>query len=90
MIEKTQEAVKNATGQMLEKQGAEQEKIDEAQENIQKKFDEQKENSPTKVITGFGISLIFIFVVSLVFAAIFKKDPPLFDTAALEAEDPAV
>lgn len=90
MVEKTQEAVKNATGQMLEKQGADQEKIDEAQEKIQKKFDEQKENSPTKVITGFGISLIFIFVISLIFAAIFKKEPPLFDTAALQEQDPIV
>ncbi len=90
MVEKTQEAVKTATAQMLEKQGQDQQKIDEAQEKIQQKFDEQKENSPTKVIAGVGISLIFIFIVSLIFAAIFKKDPPLFTAADYQEPEPTV
>lgn len=90
MVEKTQSAVVKASGEMMEKQGADQEKIDEAQEKIQKKFDEQKENSLTKVISGFGISLIFIFVVSLIFAAIFKKDPPLFTAADYQEPEPTV
>jgi hypothetical protein len=86
MVEKTQTAVIGATTQMMEKQGVDQEKIDEQTEKMQKQFALQTDTSPVKVLTGIAVSLIFIFVLALIFAAIFKKDPPLFDTAALEQE----
>jgi hypothetical protein len=86
MVEKTQTAVIGATTQMMEKQGVDQEKIDEQTEKMQKQFAIQTDASPVKVLTGIAVSLIFIFVLALIFAAIFKKDPPLFDTAALEQE----
>jgi len=86
MVEKTQTAVIGATTQMMEKQGVDQEKIDEQTEKMQKQFAMQTDTSPVKVLTGIAVSLIFIFVLALIFAAIFKKDPPLFDTAALEQE----
>jgi hypothetical protein len=86
MVEKTQTAVIGATTQMMEKQGVDQEKIDEQTEKMQKQFAIQTDASPVKVLTGIAVSLIFIFVLALIFAAIFKKDPPLFDTATLEQE----
>jgi hypothetical protein len=86
MVEKTQTAVIGATTQMMEKQGVDQEKIDEQTEKMQKQFAMQTDTSPVKVLTGIAVSLIFIFVLALIFAAIFKKDPPLFDTATLEQE----
>ncbi|OKS85803.1 DUF4199 domain-containing protein [Mucilaginibacter polytrichastri] len=91
MIEKTQTAIIGATTQMMEKQGVEQGKIDDQVEKMQKQFALQTDTSPVKVLTGIAVSLIFIFVLALIFAAIFKKDPPLFDIAALEQEaDPTV
>jgi len=89
MVEKTQTAVIGATTQMMEKQGVDQAKIDDQTEKMQKQFEMQTDASPVKVLTGIAVSLIFIFVLALIFAAIFKKDPPLFDTAALE-HDPTV
>jgi len=91
MVEKTQAAVTNATTQMMEKQGVDQEKIDEQTEKMQKQFASQSNSSPVNVLRGIAIALILIFVLALIYAAILKKDPPLYDTAALEQEaDPTV
>ncbi|WCT14748.1 DUF4199 domain-containing protein [Mucilaginibacter jinjuensis] len=90
MVEKTQDAVIKASEEMMEKQGVDQAQIDDRLESVKKKFEEQRENTPAKIASNFGISLIFIFVISMIFAAILKKDPPLFDTAALQEQDPIV
>ncbi|NCD70085.1 DUF4199 domain-containing protein [Mucilaginibacter agri] len=91
MVEKTQEAVKNASAKIMEEKNVDQEKIDEQMEKIQKQFDEQKEDTPTKVIAHFGISIIMIFVVAMIFAAIFKKEQPRYLTDDYQAPaDPTV
>jgi hypothetical protein len=86
-VEKTQTAVINATTSMMEKQGVDQDKIDQQTAKMQKQFEVQTDMSPVKVITSIAISLIFMFVLALIFAAIYKKDPPLFEPTA---QDPAV
>jgi Protein of unknown function (DUF4199) len=90
MVEKTQDAVIKASEEMMEKQGIDQAQIDDRLENVKKKFEEQKENTPTKIASNFGISLIFIFVLSMIFAAIFKKDPPLFTASDYQEPDTTV
>lgn len=86
MVEKTQTVILNATTQMMEKSGASQEKIDEQIEKMQKQFEMQADTSPVKVVTAIGVSLIFIFILALIFAAIFKKDPPRYDPRSLDEE----
>ncbi len=88
MAEKMSEAMVSATSKMMEKSGADQEKIDEKTTDIQKQFDAQTHPTPGKVIQGIAISIILIFVFSLIFAAIFKKEKPR--NLLEDAIDPAI
>jgi hypothetical protein len=88
MVQKTQEAVMNATTAMLEKTGADQAQIDDKKASIQKQFDQQTNVTVGKVIQGIAITIILIFVLALIFGAIVKKDPPLFADTAYE--DPVI
>ncbi|MFD2146578.1 DUF4199 domain-containing protein [Mucilaginibacter antarcticus] len=86
MTDKMAKAIVNATTAM--KSGAEQSQIDEKITEIEKKFDEQKSPTIGNIIQGIVISIIMVFVLALLFAAIFKKEPPRnsLDTAI----DPAL
>src|SRR5258708_7929647 len=70
MVQKTQEAVMNATTAMLEKTGADQTQIDDKKASIQKQFDQQTNVTVGKVIQGVAITIILIFVLALIFGAI--------------------
>lgn len=88
MVEKTKTAVVNATSAMMEKSGADQAKIDSKMAEIEKQFDAQNNVTIGKRVQGIGINVMLIFVVALIFGAIFKKDPPLFNV--IDEEEPAV
>lgn len=75
MVGKMQTAITNSTTAMMEKSGADQETIDKKLEDIEKQFDSQKNPTIGKTIQGIAISIIFIFVLALIFGAIFKKEP---------------
>lgn len=79
-VEKTRDKIVGASTSMMEKQGLDQDKIDEQTEKMNQQFDLQNNLTVGKVITGIAISLIFMFVIALIFAAIFKKDPPFILT----------
>jgi hypothetical protein len=74
MVVKMQDAVVKSTAAMLEKSGAEQSKIDEKIDEIQSQFDSQKNQGIGKTIQGLAVSIIFVFIVALIFGAIFKKE----------------
>lgn len=78
MVQKTETAIVNSTSAMMEKSGLQQDEIDKKTETIEKQFDEQKNQSAGKIIQGIAINIVLIFAVSLIFAAILKKEPPLF------------
>ncbi|GAA4908386.1 DUF4199 domain-containing protein [Mucilaginibacter defluvii] len=77
-VEKSKVATGNAVTAMMEKANASQSDIDKAVDDINKKFDEQADITFGKILMNIGISLIVWFIVSLIFAAIFKKDPPAY------------
>jgi len=77
MAQKTEDAMMAATTAMLEKTGADQTLIDEKKASIEKQFDDQKNVTVRGVVQRIAISIIFIFVFAVIFAALFKKDPPL-------------
>lgn len=87
MIKKTEAAVLNSTQTMLEKSGVDQATIDRKIADAQKQFDEQEHLSIGKILSGIGTTIILIFVVSLLFGAMFKKDPPLFTVADTDSEN---
>lgn len=86
MVEKTQNAVKKATLGYLNKSGLDQTKIDEQEEKIDKQFDAAKKSTVVSIISGVAISVLLVFVISAIFGALFKKDPPLFNTDFTEPE----
>ena len=64
----------SATTSMMERMGESQEKIDEALE----KTADQATMSAKNILVGIAGVIIMYFIGALVFAAVFKKDPPLF------------
>lgn len=85
MTEKVQAAVVDASSKMMTKSGMEQDKIDERVADMQKGFEEQKNATITKKAISIAGSIVLMFIISLIFAAIFKKEKPLFD-APIDAE----
>ena len=61
-----------------EKMGMSQDMIDQAMETVIEGLKSQYQPSPLDFIKNLGIIILVGFVVSLIFAAIFKKNPPMF------------
>jgi hypothetical protein len=76
MINKTQTAMLNATNVMLKKSGANQAAIDKKKAEIQKQMDDQKNITVGAIIQGYVITLLFLFLFALIFATLFRKNPP--------------
>ena len=81
-VKKTQEAVMEKTYNFMESSGVPQDAIDEQigkmEEKMQKEIDNAKLISPLKSIL---YTTIMGFVISLILAAIFKKQRPMFESA---------
>jgi hypothetical protein len=77
MVEKMKTVFVTTTTQALEKQGVDQDTIDKKVTDIEANFDGQKDVSIGKVAKGVGIAIIMDFVIALIFAAFFKKEPLL-------------
>jgi len=75
MVKKTQAAFINASTSLKSRTGADQKQIDQNIAEIKKGFNEQSNVTTAKFIQGLAISIIFIFVFALIFAALFKRDP---------------
>lgn len=68
-----------------EKMGMSQDKVDEAIAQVETSLKSQFQPSILDFLKTLGISILVGFVMSLIFAAIFKKNPPMFAPAE-EAE----
>jgi len=75
MVENMQTAMVNSVSAMLEKSGQEQEAIDKKVEEINQQFEKQKNPTIGSTIQSQLIAIIFLFVLALIFAAIFKREP---------------
>ena len=80
MIEKTEAAFINASSAIKEQPGVDKKQMDKNIADIRKNFDDQKNITIGKVIQGIAVSIIFIFVLALIFGALFKKEMPLYTT----------
>ncbi len=69
----------------LEKIGMDQDKIDEAISKQSEGIKAQYDPSPMQFFKNIGIAVIVQFVMSLIFAAIFKKEEPVF--ASIDEEE---
>ena len=74
MIEKTQLAMTNSVSKFLKESKTSQDVINKKLNEIQQEFEAQKDVTIGKQIQGVGISIIFMFVLAIIFAAFFKKE----------------
>lgn len=70
--------VSSGLNETYEKLGMNQEQIDKATEEALKQMKSQYNPTFMDLLKTFGIGIIIQFVMSLIFAAIFKKEPPVF------------
>lgn len=78
MVDKMEAAMVNVTTTMLEKSNADQAAIDKQMDTVHQQFQDQKNATIGKQIQSIAIGIIFVFVFALIFAAIFKKERPLY------------
>ncbi|MDR6943955.1 DUF4199 domain-containing protein [Mucilaginibacter pocheonensis] len=79
MIEKTQLAMTNSVSKFLKESKTSQDVINKKLNEIQQEFEAQKDVTIGKQIQGVGISIIFMFVLAIIFAAFFKKEIQVYN-----------
>lgn len=72
------ENIVNVTERFASKQDIPTEQIDEKIEEMREQLAEEQTQTTGKIFQSVVYAIIIIFVGSLIFAAIFKKDPPVF------------
>lgn len=77
MSARIQTSVVNASLQLMKNQGVPEEQIDKKEEEMNAEFEKKSNGTFMQTVQGHLIGVIIIFVVSLIFGAIFRKDPPL-------------
>jgi hypothetical protein len=75
---KTKENLVRVTTSFLERQGANQDEIDASVDKVNAGLAEGAVLTTGQMVQGYLQAIIIIFVVALIFAAIFKKEPPVF------------
>lgn len=75
---KIKESVLNSTTELLENISQDQELIDKTIEETEVALEKQLNPSAGDVVKTLGISILVYFLMALVWAAIFKRDRPVF------------
>ena len=72
------ELVMTKTESTFESVGMAEDQIEKAMGSLQEDLDKQFTPTFSQAVTGFGIASIFYFIGAMIFAAIFKKNKPVF------------
>lgn len=83
-VVKMKDIMQNTATTMLEKMGMDQEKIDQAVADMEKKSDAQFNPGFFDMLKSLAFIAFGYFIGALIFAAIFKKEPPVFASAPEE------
>lgn len=75
MADKTEKAFLNASAIIRKQPGANQKQLDQNEADVKKHFDEQKHVTILSKVQEITITIIFIFVLALIFASLFKREP---------------
>ena len=81
------EATLNATTELMEKISSDQDVIDETIAETERALETQLNPSFFDIVKSIGFSVLIYFILSLIWAAIFKRDKPIFFTRS-ETEEP--
>lgn len=76
MAQKTAAVMLNVKTEALKMQHASQKEIDSQITELRKEFDMQKTMGAADFIQTFIINILMLFMLSIIFGAIFKKQPP--------------
>ncbi len=76
----TQVAAINAKITIEKQRGDDPGKIANAVSEMKKDFAQQQHNTIGSLLQSIVISILFIFVVALIFGSLFKRDPPVLQT----------
>jgi len=77
--ERVQQNIIKVTTDFASKQNIPTEELDEKIDQIKESIEAGKHPTPGHVAQGIIFSIIILFVGALIFAAIFKKEPPVFE-----------
>ncbi|MFA4871065.1 MAG: DUF4199 domain-containing protein [Pedobacter sp.] len=80
MTTRIQTTVVNTTSSMMKSQGIDEDTIDKKIEEMNNQFDQKNKGTIMQTIQGHVIGVIIVFVVALLFGAVFKKEKPLQPT----------
>ncbi|MDP9077173.1 MAG: DUF4199 domain-containing protein [Bacteroidota bacterium] len=75
-IQKTQIAAINAKATILKQRGENPKAVESNIADMKKDFAQQQHITIGSTIQGVVISILFIFLLALIFGSLFKKDPP--------------
>jgi len=78
MVQKTQTAMNSAVSKFLTESKASPQEVKKKLEEINAPFKQQQDFSIGKQIQSIGITIIFLFVLAIVFAAFFKREGPVY------------
>jgi len=76
MIQKTEAVMIRVKGEMMKAQGAKPADIKKGIDDLRKEFDTSNTQDTGDLTTGFIINLLMLFVVAVIFGAIYKKPYP--------------
>ena len=79
VAEKTEAAFEAALNSFKKQPGANAKQIDQNLADLRQNYQSQKNITIGQTIQGIATSIIFIFVIALVFGALFKREPPLYE-----------
>ena len=74
--QKIQTVALNTKYQIMKQRGEKQQVIDKSMADLRTEFNAQKNLTIGSAIQGIVFSIIFIFLLALIFGSLFKKDPP--------------
>lgn len=78
MASRIQQTVVGATASMMKSQGIDEDKVDEQIGRMNKDFEQKQQGTVMQTIQGHVIGVIIVFVIALLFGAVFKREPPLY------------
>ena len=80
MTDKTEKAFLNASALIRKQPGANQKQLDQNEADVKKHFDEQKHVTIISKLQEIATTIIFIFMLALIFAILFKRETVYIST----------
>lgn len=85
LMARTRDNVVSVQETFFANQGMDQDQADAALESTRKGFDSSINLTVSNLAKTYAIAILITFIFSLILAAIFKKERPLYETAELES-----